>query len=96
MAYENADWATRWSRTRQHGRSHFLLRFFIVNGLLPGALGAGLLVFVQPRVGEQNIGSPGWAFLVFCLFSVYGFLWGKWWWLKAEKRFLERNPNVGS
>ena len=91
-----AYWDKRWERERQRGRNHYLLRNGLVQGVIPGILGGAILMFVQPRVGDENIGSLEWALVAFLVFSICGFLISWRWWRVGERRFLERRSKVDS
>jgi len=91
-------WAKRWGAIRARGRNHFVLRFFLVNGLIPGIVGSSILAFVHPRVGDQDLSEPLWLLVAFVCFCAYGFWLGRRWWRISESRFNEHNrkASVGS
>jgi hypothetical protein len=91
-----AQWDKRWEQERRAGRNRYLFRNTAIQGLLPGVVGAGILMFVEPHVGEVNIGSSPWPVVAMLLFSVAGLLISLWWWRRGEKIFLERRSRHGS
>ena len=91
-----AYWDKRWERERKGGRNRYLFRNTVAQGILPGLVGGGILMFVQPHVGAVNIGLGPWPAIAFLGFSACGFIISLWWWRTGERRFHERGSTDGS
>src|SRR5687767_12044856 len=91
-----AHWDKRWEHERQGGRNRYLLRNTVIQGVLPGVVGAGILMFVEPHVGSVNIGSGLWPMVALLFLSAGGFLISLLWWRRGERIFLARRSKHGS
>jgi len=87
MSPTELKWLMEWERERARGRDNFVVRGFFLIGLLPGAAMGLMLAYVQPKVGETNIGTLEWAIGVFLFVALVGLLRSWWWWHAAEKRY---------
>ena len=90
------EWRTRWERLRRKGQRHFIVSFFVLNGLLPGVFAGGLLLFVHPRIGSQDLGSPIWVIVILIAFCAWGMFQARRWWRVSEQKFHEVATRDGS
>lgn len=87
LASSDLNWTRQWESLRVKGKTYFILRGFILQGLSVGLVAAVLAAFIQRIVGETNSDSVGWAFPTFLFVSCWGVIHTWWLWHSCERRY---------
>ncbi len=93
---QEAQWRKDWESERAKGYKSFLWRGFLLLGVMPGALMALALGYVQPHVAGTNVGTLPWVVGLFVFICAIAMFKTYHWWHAAEKRYLARNGRTDS
>ncbi len=96
MVPAEQEWVRRWEDMRRRGRTHFVLRGFILEGLSVGLVVAVFAAFAQRIYSKGDSQSWSWAFLAFVFVSLWGLIraWSQW--HVSEQRYRDLHPSNGS